>query len=141
LNRFKKNLKIKTTVPIKQPDLVEKDSKLTHNAQHMSNDFYIFNHGEYIAIDKTLESSNAMIRSQTDEELNSDNVGNVFICENCQVNVNSSKVSKRVAIEHEKKDCLEKLICMFCMELFDKRDQEEFEAHVRSHISLSINDT
>lgn len=139
LNRFQKKLNISTTTttPDKQTD--SKDSKLTPNTQLMTSDFYIFSHGEYIAIDKTIENSNAMIKSHTEDELAS---CVLFKCDFCHISAESSKVSERIVSRHLKKECLcNYSICMFCMDLYEKDLQEEFEAHVRSHISLSINDT
>lgn len=132
LNRFDNKLANRTT----QQDKEYKDSKLTPG-KLMTNDFYIFNHGEYIAIDKTIENSNAMIKSQTEEELSAD----LFTCPMCKTSVTLDKIKKHSRDLHLRGDCTEKSVCMFCMDLFDKNLQEEFEIHVRSHLSLNINDT
>ncbi len=82
-----------------------------------------------------------MIQSLTIEEIDSRFPKSLLTCDNCAIKVDSSQVTDRVLDRHKNKECLSKLICMFCFELFDKIDQETFETHVRSHISLSIMDT
>ena len=156
LNRFQKKLstltKGKTTGPLKNSKLTPQDIKATQKKES-TDDFYIYNfQNDFIAIDKTLNESNEMIKSiqgdtvQTTEfsTLISDTssmVCSLYTCNNCRTSVDANKCDKSRMDKHARAECKTSNVCMFCLDLFDLSLQEEFEKHVRSHISLETCDT
>lgn len=152
LNRFQKKLgNLRKSKSSTSTETV-KNSKLT--PQEATNEFYICNiQNDFIAIDKTLDRSNEMIKSSHVEAaqstdsfstLTSDTsstVCSLFTCDNCKTSVDAAKLDKPKVDKHNRAECKTSHVCMFCLQLFDKSLQQEFEEHVRSHISLNTCDT
>lgn len=113
-------------------------------------EMYMFTTNEdFLAIDKTLENSqNTLLRSQEQDELSeamsqkplTSNLNNVsdysiFECVNCKTSAKINKLSNTTIHKHRSKECSEKLVCMFCMKLFQSPEQLEFEKHVQKHVN------
>ena len=102
-------------------------------------DFYLFSLNEdFIAVDKTLE--NNLLKSQHEEtKIQSGSSGEqgLFTCSNCKISIELSATTPSKTQNHLLKCDNQSLACMFCLELFDKSLQPEYEHHVRCHISLA----
>lgn len=158
LNRFENKLD-KMTTGATTTTSVTTDSKQTPNitSKQPTNEFYMCNfQGDYIAIDKTIEASNEMIKSAHEDALErkvgsdeafttltsdtSSTVSSLFTCVNCNMSVEKTQLHNKTIYRHTTSDCRSRLVCMFCMELFEKSLHVEFEQHVRLHMSLSPED-
>lgn len=62
-------------------------------------------------------------------------VADTYICPKCQISIETSKISMKKYETHVRKcDAETKLICMFCLKLFDKSEQALYENHVQKHL-------
>ena len=147
-----------TSIPKKSPSILSRfknmvksstDQDIINSLDSKEKEIYMFTtNDDFIAVDKTLESSqNTLIRSQGPDELiqsinqapttskiNNEHDDSIFKCMNCKTSTEITKISNSKMQKHIFKECREKLVCMFCMELFEKSEQFQFERHVQAHV-------
>lgn len=56
------------------------------------------------------------------------------MCPNCQVQIDSSRITLKKLESHIKKCDSSKLVCIFCLKLFEQTEQVLFENHVQKHL-------
>ena len=100
------------------------------------NEFYLFSLNEdFIAVDKTLENNLLTLEHQEKTVQPGEQV--LFTCSNCKISIELSATTPSKIQNHVLKCDNQSVACMFCLELFDKSLQPEYEHHVRCHISLA----
>jgi len=110
-----------------------------------SNDYYLYNSNDFIAVqmnsmDATLvtdEDMSNQARNIFTSQLQSE-VPTLFTCPKCKESFDASSFEETdvfiTKFENHISSCNERLTCMFCLELFDKNDQEYYEQHISLHL-------
>ena len=61
-------------------------------------------------------------------------IGEIYMCPKCQVQIDSNKITLKKVESHMRKCDLSKLVCIFCLKLYEKSEQVLFENHVQKHL-------
>lgn len=57
-----------------------------------------------------------------------------YQCPKCQVQIDSSKITLKKLESHVKKCDTSKLVCIFCLKLYEQTEMVLFENHVQKHL-------
>lgn len=57
-----------------------------------------------------------------------------YQCPKCQVQIDSSKITLKKLESHVRKCDSSKLVCIFCLKLYEQTEQVLFENHIQKHL-------
>jgi len=99
----------------------------------------------YSSVQSTNKS--ATIETTNNNNNNNNNINNsnnpssiikneIYLCPKCNTSFDSSRISsKRYEMHLNECDASNKLICVFCSKLFDKKEQKFYETHIQNHLA------
>jgi hypothetical protein len=104
---------------------------ISDNANNINN---LNNHSQNSSKDQARGSCSSTSSSCADIVIN--NKENfLYLCNKCNTSIDSNKISLDKFRTHLKECNSSKLVCIFCLKLFDKSEQNLFEQHVQNHLT------
>ena len=84
----------------------------------------------------TASNNNIHTINNNSNNLTSTIKNEIYLCPKCNTSFDSSRIStKRYEMHLNECDANNKLVCVFCSKLFDKKEQKPYETHIQSHLA------